>query len=164
MCNQVRIESEWIPREANLQADFISCFVDSNDWTLHPDLFEKLDTKWGPHTVASYFNTQLNLGFNSQFCNPVSEAVDTLTCNWEGENNWWYQLVYLVPRAIRLAQETAASGTLVVPKWPSAPYWPMLFPGEGMTLPGVVSVMCIDKSEVINFVLADLGGIFSMEH
>ena len=78
--NQVRIEPEWIPREANQQADFISRIVDSDDWSLHPDLFAKLDAKWGPHTVdrfASYFNTQLPR-FNSRFWNPGSEAVDTL--------------------------------------------------------------------------------------
>ena len=58
--NQVRIEPEWIPRETNQQVDFINRIVDSDDWILHPDLFEKLDTKWGPHTVdrfANCFNT-----------------------------------------------------------------------------------------------------------
>ena len=29
--NQVRIEPDWIPREANQQADFISRIVDSDD-------------------------------------------------------------------------------------------------------------------------------------
>ena len=52
--NQVRIEPEWIPREANQQADFISRIVDSGDWSLHPDLFAKLDAKWGPHTVDRF--------------------------------------------------------------------------------------------------------------
>ena len=116
--NQVRIEPEWILREANQQADFISRIVDSDDWSLHPDLFEKLDAKWGPHTVdrfANCFNTQLPR-FNSRFWNPGSEAVDTFTYNWEGENNWWCPPVCLVPRVLRHAQETAAVGTLVVPK------------------------------------------------
>ena len=60
--NQVIIEPEWIPREANQQADFISRIVDSDDWSLHPELFARLDAKWGPHTVdrfANYCNTQL---------------------------------------------------------------------------------------------------------
>ena len=96
--NQVRIESEWIPREANQQANFISCIVDSDNRCIHPDLFVKLDAKRGPHTVdrfASYFNTQLPR-FNSRFWNLGSEAVDTFTCNWEGENNWWCPPVYLI--------------------------------------------------------------------
>ena len=35
----IRIEPEWIPREANQQADFISRIINSDDWSLHPDLF-----------------------------------------------------------------------------------------------------------------------------
>lgn len=110
-----------------------------------------MNAKWGPHTIdrfASYFNTQLPR-FNSRFWNPGSEAVDTFTCNWEGENNWWCPPVYLVPRTVRHAQESFAVGTLIAPKWPSASYWLMLFPGEGKTIPGVVSVMSIDKLEVV---------------
>ena len=55
-----------------------------------------------------------------------------------------------MPRVLRHAQETAAVGTLVVPKWPSAPYWPMFFPNKGETLLGIVATMIIDKSEVVN--------------
>ena len=105
----------------------------------------------GPHTVdrfANCFNTQLPR-FNLRFWNPGLEAVDTFTCNWEGENNWWCPPVYLVPRALRHIQETAAVGTLVVPKWPSAVYWPMLFPNKDERLPGIVETMTIDKSEVV---------------
>ena len=42
---QVRIKPEWIPREVLQQADFISCIVDSDDWSLQLDLFAKLDAK-----------------------------------------------------------------------------------------------------------------------
>ena len=36
--------------------------------------------------------------------------------------------MYLVPRVIRHAQNTKAVGTLIVPQWCSAPFWPLLFP------------------------------------
>ena len=54
-----------------------------------------------------------------------------------------------MPRALWHAQETAAVGTLVVPKWPSAPYWPMLFPNKDKRLLGIVAIMAIDRSEVV---------------
>ena len=54
--------------------------------------------------------------------------MDTFTCDWGGELNWWCPPPYLVPRLIRHAQVTGALGTLVVPQWYSAPYWPLLFP------------------------------------
>ena len=40
MAHHVRIEPEWIPREANQQADFISRIIDYDDWSLHPALFK----------------------------------------------------------------------------------------------------------------------------
>ena len=133
---QVRIKSEWIPREVNQQADFISRITDYDDWSLHPVMFQKLDSMWGAHTVdrfASFFNVQLPR-FNSRFWNPGSEAVDAFTCNWQGENNWWCPLVYLVPQVLWHAQATKAAGTLVVPKWPSPAFWPILFPGDSLLL------------------------------
>ena len=35
---------------------------------------------------------------------------------------------YLVPRTIQHAFRTRAQGTLLVPQWSSAAFWPMLFP------------------------------------
>ena len=138
--------------EANQQADFISRIIDYDDWSLHPVLFKTLDQEWGPHTIdrfASYFNTQLPR-FNSRFWNPGTEGVDAFTCDWRGGNNWWCPPVYLVPRVLRHAQETGACGTLLVPKWPSAPFWPMLFNREGKgNLPGLLATKEIDKSQVI---------------
>ena len=85
------IEPEWIPREENLVADYISKVRDYDDWMLHPVIFEQLNALWGPHDVdrfANYHNRQLER-FNSRFWNPQSEAVDAFTVNWHGENNWW---------------------------------------------------------------------------
>ena len=79
----IRIEPEWIPREANQQADFISHIIDNDDWSLHPELFQWLDRQWGPHTIdrfASYSNTQLTR-FNFRFWNPGTETVDAFTCD-----------------------------------------------------------------------------------
>ena len=34
--SQIRIEPEWIPRELNEQADYLSRIVDYDDWFLNP--------------------------------------------------------------------------------------------------------------------------------
>ena len=131
---QVRIEPEWVPREQNQQADLLSRMLDRDDWSIHPAVFQQLDCLWGPHTIdrfANYVNTQLPR-FISRFWNPGSEAVDAFTCDWSGENNWLCPPPYLIPRVIRHTLKTGASATLVMPKWPSAPFWPMLFP-DGCT-------------------------------
>ena len=126
----IQLEPEWIPREENEFADYLSKLVDYNDWMLNPKVFRELDSRWGPHTIdrfADVQNRQL-VRFNSRYRYPGTEAVDTFSCNWGGENNWWCPPVHLVPRLLKHAKVTKAEGTLVVPQWVSAPFRPLLFP------------------------------------
>ena len=128
--NLIRIEPEWIPRSQNQQADYLSRIQDSDDWALQPLIFQEIDRAWGPHTVdrfADHQNTKLPR-FNSRCWCPGTEAVDTFTCDWGQDTNWVCPPPYLVPRVIRHAQATQARGTLIVPYWLSAPYWPMIYP------------------------------------
>ena len=154
--NSISLEPEWIPREENKIADYVSRIVDYDDWMLNPEIFRSLDYVWGPHTVdrfASDHNTQLDR-FNSRFWNPGCEAVDAFTVDWSGENNWWCPPVSLITRVIRHAESCHSQGTLIVPFWKSAVFWPMICPeGEqfaqfiidsmviapvpGMILPGI---------------------------
>ena len=120
---QIHMEPEWIPRELNERADYLSPIIDLDDWLLNPTIFHTVDEAWGPHTIdwfADFHNKQTHR-FNSRCWNPDTEAVDAFTVNWHGEMNWWCPPVWLVPRVIGHAQACGAMGTLVVPCWPSAP-------------------------------------------
>ena len=125
----ITLELQWVPRSQNLIADALSRIVDRDDWQLNPMVFQTIDAWWGPHTVdrfASYDNAQLNR-FNSRFAEVGSEAVDTFTVDWNGENNWWCPPLFLVLRVLGHARECKAVGTIIVPLWQSAVYWPMLW-------------------------------------
>ena len=154
---QIRLEPEWVPRSENELADFISRIVDYDDWQVNPELFYYLEGAWGPHSIdrfADNYNTQV-ARFNSRFACPGTEAVDAFTVHWGcGENNWWCPPPGLVARVVRHAEARRANGTLVVPHWESAPFWPLLcpdgetfasffvasevLPGEGQEVPYVV--------------------------
>ena len=54
--------------------------------------------------------------------------MDTFTVNWEGEVCWLAPPLYLVCRALKHAKACKARGTLVVPMWKSAVFWPLLCP------------------------------------
>ena len=41
--NQIRLEPEWIPREVNEFADYLSRTVDHDDWMLNQIVFQELD-------------------------------------------------------------------------------------------------------------------------
>ena len=148
---QIKQEPEWVPRGENELADYFSRIVDYDDWQVNSELFCYLENAWGPYSVdrfADNYNTQLDR-FNSRFACPGTEAVDAFTVHWGcGENNWWCPPPALVVRVVRHAEACKANGTLVVPHWKSAPFWPLLCP-DGMTfspfvvasemLPGEVS-------------------------
>ena len=149
LSQHIHLEPEWIPRKNNELADYLSRIVDYDDWSLSRGTFRELDKVWGPHTVdrfASHYNTQLPR-FNSRFWNPGSEAVDAFTVDWRDENNWLCPPVYLVPRVVQHARMCKAKGTLVVPEWPSAPFWPILFPEKVKFAPFVVLVRVLTAAE-----------------
>ena len=124
------LEPEWIPRGENLFADYLSRIVDHDDWGLSQQFFDLVDSAWGPHTVdrfASEHNAKLPR-FNSRFWAIGTEAVDAFTVDWSGENNYWCPPIYLVPRVIHHACACRCEGTLIVPEWPSAVFWPLICP------------------------------------
>ena len=138
----IKLEPEWIPREENEVADYISRIVDYDDWGINHDVFNMLDDRWGPHTVdrfASHYNTKL-VRFNSRYLDHGTEAVDAFTVDWGSENNYFCPPVYLVPRVLYHAQACKCIGTLVIPEWPSAIFWPLLH-GDGMFKDVVVDSM-----------------------
>ena len=149
--HQIKLEPEWIPREENQLADYWSKVIDYDDWMVHPAVFAQLDLIWGPHTVDRFsngYNRQV-FRFNSRFWEPDTEGVDSFTCDWQGEINWWCPPVNLVPRVIQHAHRTRAKGTLIVPEWPSAPFWPVLFPGNGETAEFVVEMCQLPKTDCL---------------
>lgn len=127
----ISIEMEWIPRSQNDQADFLSRIYDPDDWGLSWDTFQNIDIVWGPHSFdrfANYLNAKLPR-FNSRFWNPGSEGIDSFVMNWAGENNYVCPPICLIPRVLLHMRNCKASGTLIVPLWHSAPFWPMISAG-----------------------------------
>ena len=131
----ITLEVEWIPRSANDKADFLSRIVDYDDWRVKRDYFLLAEEKWGPHSVdrfANHENTQLPR-FNSRFWCPGTEAVDAFSVSWAGENNWLVPPIFLIPKVLNHMVAFGGRATLVVPAWPSAPFWPLIFTDEGLS-------------------------------
>ena len=133
MSFDIAIEMEWLPRSQNERADFLSRIVDLDDWSVNPELFRLVDSRWGPHTVdrfSSFYNAQIGR-FNSRFWNPGSEAVDVSTQDWSLDNNWLCPPISLVVRAVRHLIACKGTGTLIIPEWPSSYFWPFVNPTNG---------------------------------
>ena len=93
------------------------------------------EEKWDPHSVdrfANHENTQLPR-FNSRFWCPGTEAVDAFSVSWAGENNWLVPPIFLIPKVLNHMVALGGRATLVVPAWPSAPFWPFIFTNGGLS-------------------------------
>ena len=42
--------------------------------------------------------------------------------------NWWCPPMFLIPRVLRHAQNCHCRGIIILPHWPSAPFWPLICP------------------------------------
>ncbi|CAB4019105.1 Integrase recombinase xerD-like [Paramuricea clavata] len=147
--NDIMIETQWIPRAENRTADVLSKTIDLDDWKLHPELFVMLHRAWGPFTIdrfAANYNTQLQR-FNSRFWCPETEAVDAFTKNWSNEANWVCSPVALIIPVIRHMSVCKAKGTFIVPRWPSAIFWPAIKTKPGKFAPFVKDSLVLLKKK-----------------
>ena len=127
--NSIDLQVDWIPRSLNDHADAISRIIDFDDWGVSLEFFNHIDHIGGPHTVdcVANFNNRKLTKFYFCYWNPHAQGVDAFCQDWGKENNWLVSPVFLVPRVIRHLVECKAEGALIVPKWISSPFWPMLF-------------------------------------
>ena len=133
--NGASIQLQWIPRESNTQADNLSKMTmlrDTDQWEVTDSLFTYLDQNWGPHTVDRFASNRNSkcAKFNSRNWCTGTQSADAFSASWRYENNWLVPPIKLVLKVLNKLQKEHANGTLVVPKWKSAPYWPVLFPNR----------------------------------
>ena len=124
---------QWIPRERNQLADQWSRYSDKDEWGLIDEQFGYIDGLWGPHTVdrfATRFNARC-ARFNSKMFCLQAEGIDTFAQNWNQENNWFCPPVNLIVKVLEKCKQDKAEGTLIVPFWPSAYFFPLIKP-DGM--------------------------------
>ena len=78
--------------------------------------------------------------------------MDTFTRSWDFDNNWVCLPPHLVPRTPRHMRSCRAQGTLIVPLWRSAPFWPLLtsdgshlahFVEDWVDLPPLKTTLCL---------------------
>ena len=81
-----------------------------------------LEAQWIPRSL---YNAQV-LRFLSKFAFPSCSGVDALAQDWLDENNWVCPPVSAIVPSVRALSSCSGHGTLIVPQWPSAYFWPFL--------------------------------------
>ena len=127
--HDISLEVEWIPRSLNSYTVSVSCVIDYDDWAVSTIFFHHVSSIFGPFDVdrfASSLSAKCER-FYSKFWCPGCEGVDAFSASWGGVNNYLVPPVFLVARTLAHLETCRARGTLIVPKWPSARFWPYLF-------------------------------------
>ena len=82
------LSPEWIPREGNEKANYLSRCQDNDDWEIRSQIFHYLDSIWGPYTIDASHLSKKCKRFNSRWWVPGTEAVDAFLKSWKYDSNW----------------------------------------------------------------------------
>jgi ribonuclease HI len=115
--NNIKLETEWIPRSQNEIADAFSKIFDFDDWSVGEHVFQFFNRKWGPFDYDLFADCKNNKveKFYSRFWNPGTSGVDAFGFDWSKGNNWIVPPVNLTAKAIKHLVLCKARGTLVIP-------------------------------------------------
>ncbi|KAK3090119.1 hypothetical protein FSP39_009337 [Pinctada imbricata] len=129
VAHSIRLELAWIPRDLNAYADELSKIFDFDDWEVRDEIFTFLNKKWGEFSCdifADCKNKKVSKFF-SKYYSPGTSGVDAFAQNWDGENCWLVPPPNLICRTVSHLRICKAFGVLIVPRWESALFWPIIW-------------------------------------
>ena len=161
--------TSWVPRNLNTIADYMSKtgLGDEHSFMVQPWVQQLLQAQFGPHTIdrfASRNNVQVvPPRYNSRFFEPEAEWLNSFSCHWDRgpnqirENNWIHPPYAIMGRTLRHLITCGAQGTIILPHWEVAPWWPII----AELLP---SHQCIALGQASNVLCFPPDSRFTLEH
>jgi len=123
----VYCRATYIRSADNVEADRLSRVIDPTDWSVSEGLWKRIVGRFGKPSVDR-FATAANarcLAYNSMDYDPVSLG-DCFLADWEGRTNWINPPWAVIPRLIAKVIREQAPSILLLPRWESAPWWPLV--------------------------------------
>jgi len=115
----------WIPRALLKGADALSKYVDRHDFSLRPEVFERVRRELGPWSIdrfAAAHNYKARF-FNALFRTPGSCGADAFAFTWSGGVSYVLPPFPLIDRVLDKIERDDAEAVVVVPVWRSASFW-----------------------------------------
>lgn len=121
----VTLRAEYLPSALNCWADRLSRTPGSTDWSLSQRGFERLERRFGPHTLDLFATAEnTNCGrFYSLLPSPGAAAVDAMQQPWTDDNCWCNPPFNLLGPVVHKIVRSHAQVTLVAPRWEAQPWW-----------------------------------------
>ena len=123
-----RIVAQHVPGASNHRPDFLSRWLDPEDWMVHPAVFAAVNLLLGPCEVDA-FATSLNHllpRWWSRFPVEGAEAVDALRQNFAVVKTWCNPPFSLLLQLLGRIRSQRATAVVVIPRWPGQPWWPVM--------------------------------------
>lgn len=119
----------WIPSEANVIPDYLSRYLDQNDWTLGPEKWSLVQQTWPGLEVDRFAsgcdNAKLER-FNTRWAHPTTEGYNALAQVWTGTFSYACPPLAMIGRVLSLISEQRARAVVIVPQWEQQTWWPSL--------------------------------------
>ena len=126
---EIWVTAAHCPGSENCDADEASrVFDDNTEWSLRQDLFEGICKILGQPEI-DLFASRLNHKVD-RYCawqpDPGAIFIDSLMYDWSQENVYAFPPFSIIHMVIQKWIQDQAEGIIVVPKWPSQPWYTLL--------------------------------------
>jgi hypothetical protein len=130
--HDIDISVDWVPRDFNQIADDLSKTEDWDDWSVSNTIFEYVSKVYGPFTIDLFASniTHKLVKFYSKYWCEGSAGVDAFAYHWGAEYSWVVPPPQLAGKVLGHMKQCKAAGVLLLPKWCSASFWPILHDGR----------------------------------
>ena len=146
--HRIRIHPIHLKREdPRIQiADAGSKSFDTDTWGISDQDFDMLDQDYGPFSIDLFADQTSTRCARFYSFAPVRGCcgVDAFTHDWSGENAWICPPIALAVRTLKKIAQSRMTGVLVLPRWPTQRYWPLIHPKDSGWAPA--SPKCIVSS------------------
>jgi hypothetical protein len=128
--HRVFLTTAHIPGKENEAADAESRKArDQTEWALDPEIFQQGTQRLGVKPVIDLFASRLNYKlkpFIAYQPDPEAEAVNAFTISWHSYLFYAFPPFSIIPLVLQKIREEESTGLIVVPNWPTQPWWPYL--------------------------------------
>ena len=116
-------------------ADDGSKTVDTDDWQIDDDTFQKCNQKYNftLDLFASDCNKKCKRFYSNYYC-PGTLGIDAFAHSWNDEVVWICPPIREITKVVRKLKASKIRGILFVPEWRTADYWVEIFNGDDKLL------------------------------
>ena len=149
--NKVALIPRWVPRCENTAADAASRRIDVADYALasmaYSETMRAFHFRPDVDLFADHESAKTERFFSVQPV-PRSSGVDAFAHPWEGARLYAFPPLHMVGRVVvRLRTMAVCAAVLILPLWPSQPWWPLIFPDGLHTCREVVAWRVLHRSD-----------------